>query len=174
MGDAAGGTASIRFNHSALKLFLRSPELVIPYLQNQFYFLKKQELENEKETLNRKLEHYAFDEKMDELTQKSLRLFRAELATRCPWKSERKRFKKSDFRRESAAFTNEYPVVLSTTYSIKGTLGIDHIYDYLIVDEASQVDLATGVPLLRLRTDGSGEKEKIRDKLQNSLHTQEM
>ena len=36
-------------------------------------------------------------------------------------------------------------MVLSTTYSIKGTLSIDHIYDYLIVDEASQVDLATGV-----------------------------
>ena len=45
----------------------------------------------------------------------------------------------------SAHFTREYPVVLSTTYSIKGTLSIDHIYDYLIVDEASQVDLATGV-----------------------------
>ena len=125
-----------RFNRGALKLFLRSPELVIPYLQNQFYFVKKQELEDEKETLNRKLEHYAFDEKMDELTQKSLRLFRAELAAGYPWKSGRKRFEKSDFRRDSAAFTNEYPVVLSTTYSIKGTLGIDHIYDYLIVDEA--------------------------------------
>lgn len=36
-------------------------------------------------------------------------------------------------------------MALSTTYSIKGTLSIDHIYDYLIVEEASQVDLATGV-----------------------------
>ena len=36
-------------------------------------------------------------------------------------------------------------MVLSTTYSIKGTLSIDHIYDYLIVEEASQVDLAIGV-----------------------------
>mgnify|MGYP005872895883 CR=1 FL=1 len=36
-------------------------------------------------------------------------------------------------------------MVLSTTYSIKGTLSIYHIYDYLIVEEASQVDLATRV-----------------------------
>ena len=36
-------------------------------------------------------------------------------------------------------------MILSTTYSIKGTLSFEHIYDYLIVDEASQVDLATGV-----------------------------
>ena len=134
-----------RFNRNALKLFLRSPELVIPYLQSQFYSVKRRELEAEKQELNRKLEHYAFDTKMDELTQKSLRLFRAELTTRYHWQSNRQRFEMSDFRRNSAEFTREYPVVLSTTYSIKGTLSIDHIYDYLIVDEASQVDLATGV-----------------------------
>lgn len=134
-----------RFNRNALRLFLRSPELVIPYLQHQFYSAKKRELENEKSELDRRLEHYSFDAKMDELAQKSLQLFRAELAARYPWKSSRKRFDMADFRGDSAAFTREYPVVLSTTYSIKGTLSTDHIYDYLIVDEASQVDLATGV-----------------------------
>ena len=134
-----------RFNRNALKLFLRSPELVIPYLQSLFYSVKRRELEAEKQELNRKLEHYAFDAKMDELTQKSLRLFRADLATRYHWLGDRQRFEMSDFRRNSTEFTREYPVVLSTTYSIKGTLSIDHIYDYLIVDEASQVDLATGV-----------------------------
>ena len=134
-----------RFNRNALKLFLRSPEQVIPYLQRQFYFVKKRELEAEKQKLYHELEHYAFDAKMDELTQKSLRLFRAELATRYRWQGGRRRFEKSDFRRNSAEFTREYPVILSTTCSIKGTLSIDHIYDYLIVDEASQVDLTTGV-----------------------------
>ena len=122
-----------------------SPELVIPYLQSQFYSVKRRELEVEKQELNRKLEHYAFDAKMDELTQKSLRLFRAELATRYHWRNNRRCFEKNDFRRNSEEFTREYPVVLSTTYSIKGTLSIEHIYDYLIVDEASQVDLVTGV-----------------------------
>ena len=134
-----------RFNRSALKLFLRSPELAIPYLQSQFYAVKRRELEVEKQELNCKLEHYAFDAKMDELTQKSLRLFQAELETRYHWQNNRQRFEMSDFRWNFAEFTREYPVVLSTTYSIKGTLSIDHLYDYMIVDEASQVDLATGV-----------------------------
>lgn len=102
-------------------------------------------MEVEKQELNCKLEHYAFDAKMDELTQKSLRLFQAELATRYHWQNNRQRFEMSDFRWNFAEFTREYPVVLSTTYSIKGTLSIDHLYDYMIVDEASQVDLATGV-----------------------------
>ena len=134
-----------RFDRHALRLFRHSPERVIPYLQRQFYAVKRRELEEEKQELNRRLEHYAFDAKTEELTQKSLRLFRAELAMRYPWQSDRRRFEMSDFRRNSAKFTREYPVVLSTTYSIKGTLSMDHIYDYLIVDEASQVDLATGV-----------------------------
>ena len=134
-----------RFNRRALKLFLSTPELVIPYLQNQFYIARKQELEDEKQALTDKLEHYAFDAKMAELSEKSLRLFRAELARRYPWQQSRKRFVKEDFRRNAIEFTQEYPVVLSTTYSIKGTLSTDYLYDYLIVDEASQVDLATGV-----------------------------
>ena len=39
----------------------------------------------------------------------------------------------------------DYPVVLSTTHSLKTSLSPDCLYDLLIVDEASQVDVATGV-----------------------------
>ena len=134
-----------RFHRSALKLFAEGPEQAIPYLQNQFYRVKRQELEQEKEALTQKLEHYAFDAKMEDLTQKSLRLFRGELAARYPWQTGRRRFEQSDFRKNSEEFTREYPVILSTTYSVKGTLNVDYLYDYVIVDEASQVDLATGV-----------------------------
>ena len=134
-----------RFNRSALKVFLQTPELVIPYLQRQFYVVRRQELTEERAQLEKKLEQYAFDEKMAELTEKSLRLFQAELSERFDWRKPRRRFEIRDFRGKSREFNREYPVILSTTYSIKGTLNFEHIYDYLIVDEASQVDLATGV-----------------------------
>lgn len=39
----------------------------------------------------------------------------------------------------------EYPVVFSTTHSLKTSLSPDCLYDLVIVDEASQVDVATGV-----------------------------
>lgn len=134
-----------RFNRSALNLFLGEPELVIPYLQSQFYITKKAELLEEKAKLETELASYSFDAKMEELTQKSLRLFRAEMAKRYRWRDDRHVFEIKDFRGNSAVFNQEYPVVLSTTYSIKGTLSIEHVYDYLIIDEASQADLATGV-----------------------------
>lgn len=134
-----------RFNRSALNLFLEEPELVIPYLQSQFYITKKIELLEEKAKLETELVSYSFDAKMGELAQKSLRLFQAELTKRYRWQNGRHVFEMKDFRGNSVVFNQEYPVVLSTTYSIKGTLSIEHVYDYLIIDEASQANLATGV-----------------------------
>ena len=134
-----------RFNLSALRIFLQAPELVIPYLQRQFYVVRRQELMEERAQLEKKLEQYAFDKKMEELAEKSLRLFRAELSKRFHWQEPRTRFEMWHFRGNSKGFNQEYPVILSTTYSIKGTLDFEYTYDYLIVDESSQVDLATGV-----------------------------
>lgn len=42
------------------------------------------------------------------------------------------------------SFTNRYPIVLSTTFSSKNCVGKGFLYDYVIMDEASQVDLVTG------------------------------
>ena len=141
------GRASVlfRFGKQALGLIKRDAKEAIPLLQHLFYEKKQIELQAEKEGLEKKLNGYRFDERMDELRMLSMRLFKAELAKRYPWRSVRQRFEMRDFRANSSAFNSEYPVILSTTYSIKGTLSTDHIYDYLIIDEASQVDLATGV-----------------------------
>ena len=134
-----------RFGKQALGLIKRDAKEAIPLLQHLFYEKKQIELQAEKEGLEKKLNGYRFDERMDELRMLSMRLFKAELAKRYSWRSVRQRFEMRDFRANSSAFNSEYPVILSTTYSIKGTLSTDHIYDYLIIDEASQVDLATGV-----------------------------
>lgn len=93
-----------RFNRSALKIFLQVPELVIPYLQRQFYVVRRQELMEERVQLEKKLEQYAFEERMEELTEKSLRLFRAELSERFHWKKFRQCFEMRDFRGKSREF----------------------------------------------------------------------
>lgn len=136
---------AFRFSKAALMIFKKVPEKVVPFLQDLYYKHRISELQSEKSALEAQLVNYRFDEKMEELSQKSMKLFKAELAQRYCWQSMRKAFEKKDFYSNSDEFTKEYPVVLSTTYSIKGTLSIDFVYDYLIVDEASQVDLATGV-----------------------------
>ena len=136
---------AFRFSRAVFPLFSHIPEEAIPFLQDLYYKRKTTELLEEKKSLEAKLQDYRFDAKMKELTEKSMQLFKAELACRYPWRLPRALFDKKDFRGKSDEFNKEYPVILSTTYSIKATLSTDHIYDYLIVDEASQVDLATGV-----------------------------
>lgn len=136
---------SIRYSTAVLKLFDSTPGSVIPGLQKLFYRNKTSELQREQKKLEENLKNYRFDDKMDELRRKSMILFKAELTKRYQWKSDRHCFKKNDFRGHASDFVKEYPVILSTTYSIKGTLSPDFLYDYLIVDEASQVDLTTGV-----------------------------
>lgn len=136
---------ALRFSKAALVLFSKVPEEAIPFVQDLYYKNRIAELDREKKSLETRLQQYRFDSKMNELSEKSMRLFKAELASRYHWQGPRVIFQKQDFRAKSDEFTKEYPVVLSTTYSIKGTLSAEHIYDYVIVDEASQVDLATGV-----------------------------
>ena len=136
---------ALRFNKAALAVFKYIPEETIPFLQDLFYKTKLRELQGEKQSLEEKLRSYRFEAKTEELRAKSMKLFKAELAQRYAKNPRRAIFEKKDFRGKSGDFTAEYPVILSTTYSIKGTLSTEFVYDYLIVDEASQVDLATGV-----------------------------
>ena len=134
-----------RYNRAAAGLFSEPPNEVIPFLQNRYYIVKKDELNREKSLLEANLSEYCFDDKMTELSETSLKLFRAELAARYHWTKNRTKFRAWVFRSSPDEFTQEYPVILSTTHSIRGTLSEDHCYDYLIVDEASQVDLSTAV-----------------------------
>jgi len=47
------------------------------------------------------------------------------------------------YRRWMNEFLDDYPVILSTCHSLRGSLDSGRLLDYLIVDEASQLDLPT-------------------------------
>jgi len=116
---------------------------LIPHFQKLFYTLKKAELESNINNLEKILSVYDFDNKMKELSEKSTKIFKAALADKYRMK-QRKEFTSEDLWKNSNEFLLEYPVILSTTYSATSSLN-KIIYDYIIVDEASQVDLTTGV-----------------------------
>ena len=56
---------------------------------------------------------------------------------------KRKHFSIHDTYSVSSAFVEEYPIVLSTLFSLKNICNNGFVFDYLIVDEASQADLLT-------------------------------
>lgn len=120
-----------------------SRSFLIAAFQQRFYELKILELANRISNLETELEAFNFKEKMDEYSELSAQIFRAKLEKKYSKKS-RKTYELNDLKKESKSFIDDYPVILSTTYSLRSCLSNNVMYDYVIVDESSQVDLCTG------------------------------
>lgn len=116
---------------------------IITYLQSLFYITKQTELLNEIASLNEVLTQVDAKQKMDTLTKQSMKYLKAVLYNRYGGKAVRPRFVMDAIWKQPLEILKEYPIILSTTFSSRSCLK-DATYDYLIMDEASQVDLATG------------------------------
>ena len=132
-----------RFGIGASKFWETEPEKTIETIKATYYPLKKSELETE----------LADNEKIvagfnpSDIYDKCLIKLRSEIANRYSKKTERTQFKDGkEIYFNPAAFANEYPVILSTTFSSRATIGqgTEFLFDYVIMDEASQVDVVTG------------------------------
>ncbi len=134
----------LKYGLSGTRLLKKPAEFSIPALQKAYYTAKISELTIEKASLQHKLDNYKFEEKLKELSEKSMQLLKAELSSRFIKANQRPIFDKTAFSSEQERFIKDYPVILSTTYSVRTTLSGEYIYDYLLVDEASQVDVVTG------------------------------
>lgn len=127
-------------------IFEKEPDQVIPALQSLFYEKRLNEIDAEIGKLREEIAGLKVN--TDELTSKSMQYLKDVLAKRYSEKSGRRVFSEDDFWRKPADILAEYPVTLSTTFASKSSLGsrLNEVhYDYLIMDEASQVDVATGV-----------------------------
>lgn len=112
-------------------------------IQSRFYEVRKTEIDSEICDIEERLKNKDAKELMADFTNKSLACFRSKLAKRYS-KPERKIFNEDDLWKNPDDFLKEYPVVLSTTYTARSSLGKKALFDYVIMDEASQVDVATG------------------------------
>lgn len=84
------------------------------------------------------------DAKNERLRSLSMRVLKDYLARKCSRKKERTVFSIDEIYTKSREFLQEYPVVLSTTFSAASNINPAYKFDYLIMDEASQVDIAAG------------------------------
>ena len=112
-------------------------------LEAAYYSLRKKELEITIEDKSTFLKRNSANKNMDILCEQSLILLKDSIARRYKGE-ERTVFKRNNIKRDSEKFLREFPVVLSTTYSAKSCISKDMVFDYVIMDEASQVDIATG------------------------------
>lgn len=124
------------------KFLKAKPETIINVLETAYYVSRKREIENELCTIETSLKTINIQQRVKELRQLSLKALKNTIAKR--FTGERKRFTIKTIKPQTETFLKEYPVVLSTTYSAKACISKDMVFDYLIMDEASQVDIKTG------------------------------
>ena len=121
-----------------------SPEKQINLCQLQYYKAKICELKDEIKKLEKILNEFSFDNQMKNHEKLSMALFKHYLAKK--YKNlKRTVFELDDLWKKSAQVIDQYPLILSTTYSLRSSLSYHQIYDYVIIDESSQVDIATGM-----------------------------
>lgn len=126
------------------KFYKQDLSAIIAVLQGMYYEQSLKEIERELDEKERRLETEKGDFE-EQLTDKSLRYLRHIIVQKYDWKADRSIFTGKDLYFESAKVLKEYPIVLSTTFSSRTSLNMDNVqYDYVIMDEASQVDIATG------------------------------
>ena len=120
-----------------------SSDMMIGISQKRWYTAKRKELTAAISLLQTELNHFDFDREMEEYSDLSVKLFRSKLAQK--YKNNiRHQFEQDDLWKKSKMFIDEYPIILATTYSLRSSLSDKVMYDYVIIDEASQVDIATG------------------------------
>lgn len=136
---------AVRYGLSALKVYRYTPEEVVTNLQKTYYEMKMKELDEEINSLSKTLKDYDFDQAMDKYSELSMQLLRSRLSEKYGTKKKRPVFNGKITRHSTFKdFIKEYPVILSTTHSLLNCIPRNYLFDYVIIDEASQVDIVTG------------------------------
>lgn len=109
-----------------------------------FYAIQEEELGNKIAIAEKKLADINAESIISDITRLSLRLLKSHLAVHFQHGRETLN-EVGDIWRKGKDFLKDYPVVLSTTFSSRSCMGEYPLFDYVIMDEASQVSIETGV-----------------------------
>lgn len=129
-------------NSAKLKSF--ADDKITDMLALSYYEAKKKELKQELDRISRQLKLENANELLNEIKNLSIKKLKGTVWKKYCKNKSRPQFDEYDFYVNSKSILDEYPIVTSTTFSAVGCLGRDVVYDYVIMDEASQISLETG------------------------------
>ncbi len=116
---------------------------LLSYLQWQYYHSRKEEIREEIDSSRNIIDSFDMEKHLKELSELSLKILKAVLFNRLKGREGRAIFTEEELWKTPEAILAEYPIVTSTTFSAKSSLN-STMYDYVIIDEASQCDIAAG------------------------------
>lgn len=128
--------------------FLKTaPSNVIENLTSAYYIARKREIEITLEEINLEASKIDISTSIKTLQSLSLKILKHIIAKKYISKN-RPIFRINNIKANTDDFLYEYPIVLSTTFSAKNCIDPNMVFDYVIMDEASQIDIKTGAMAL--------------------------
>lgn len=134
---------ALRLGWNTIKLLRMSLAKIVETVDTAFYVARTAEINSGIAECEDFLCNRNIDDNTQRLSALSLMLLKDSIARRRAG-HQRSLFSVTDIKPRTDEFLKEYPIVLSTTYSSKNCIGKDYVFDYIIMDEASLVDITTG------------------------------
>ena len=133
-----------RFGIIGLKGIAQNKEDAIEYLKNKYYDVKISELNQAQAEKKNYIDSNNLTQLLSKQKKLSYDIFKYALQERYKGLTDCN-FTARNYRSKFGAFTKRYPVVYSTTHAIRSCSGENYLYDCVIIDESSQVDLISAV-----------------------------
>lgn len=125
-------------------LFEQNRNHIINSLKREYYKNNIEDRNGKIKELEMKLNTQSYHLLLESYEELSSKLFRASFSRKYSRLDHGKRgYSAKDYKYRFSEFTKDYPVILSTTHSILNAIPKEYLFDYIIIDEASQVDLVT-------------------------------
>ena len=129
-----------RFGIIKVKEIAKNREDSVEYLKNKYYDVKISELNDEKEKKQEFVDTNNLSELLKAQKDLSMKIFLSCLRERYESFCEHT-FSIKDYKFHFNDFIKRYPIVYSTTHALRSCTGDNFLYDCVIIDESSQVDL---------------------------------
>lgn len=131
------------FKKSLIKV--KDRDKVLTSLEYKYYTLKSNELSKELEILQHSLKDAKLDDlkaEYNDLSKKQLNFY---INTYMDLDIN---FTQKDYKKRFSEFIKRYPIITSTAISFMSSIESEYMFDYVIIDESSQVTIPLTIPLL--------------------------
>lgn len=112
-------------------------------LQHTYYDKLVERMQKQKAALEERLKTAGFKDDMEALQRYSMLYLKSFISQNSP--DQEPEFDKENYKKRFPEFLKYFPVIGSSTHSLVNSAGNGCVFDYVIIDEASQQDIVPGV-----------------------------
>lgn len=135
----------LKYGFKKSLLLAQNRDQIITSLEYKYYSLKLSELSKESEELQDLLKENKLDELNSEYKVLSKKFLDHYINKNINFKLK---FTQKNYKKSFSEFLKRYPIITSTAISFINSIESNYMFDYVIIDEASQVTIPSTIPLL--------------------------